>query len=79
MTQTPRGLEPARMTARRDRQIREIAGLVAAGDRQRAAGLAREHAAEFPDDAGRLAEVTAERWCPGSQLGDVATPVAGAP
>jgi hypothetical protein len=58
MTQTPRGQEPARTTGRRDRQILEIAGLVAAGDHRRAAGLALEHAAEFPDDAGHLVEVT---------------------
>ncbi|MEY2569808.1 MAG: hypothetical protein QOE63_158 [Acidimicrobiaceae bacterium] len=47
----------ARTTARRDRQIVEIAALVVAGDRARAAGLALEHTAEFPDDADLLARV----------------------
>jgi hypothetical protein len=45
------------MTARRDRQVAEIAALVAAGHVERAAGLANEHAAEFPDDAALLARV----------------------
>jgi hypothetical protein len=44
----------ARRTARRDRQIVEIAALVVAGDHCRAAGLTMEHTAEFPDDAGLL-------------------------
>jgi hypothetical protein len=39
---------------RRDRQIIEIAALVVAGDRARAAGLALEHVAEFPDDRDLL-------------------------
>ena len=47
----------ARTTARRDRQIVEIAALVVAGNRERAAGLALEHAAEFSDDAELLALV----------------------
>lgn len=47
----------ARATARRDRQIVEIAALVVAGDCARAAGLAHEHAAEFPDDHDLLARV----------------------
>ena len=45
----------ARTTARRDRQVVEIAALVVAGDSQRAAGLALEHTAEFPDDVDLLA------------------------
>ena len=49
----------ARRTARRDRQIVEIAALVVAGNRARAAGLALEHTAEFPDDADLLARVSA--------------------
>jgi hypothetical protein len=47
----------ARRAARRDRQIVEIAALVVAGDRRRAAGLALEHTAEFPDDVELLARV----------------------
>jgi hypothetical protein len=47
----------ARTAARRERQIVEIAALVVAGDRGRAAGLALEHAAEFPDDADLVARV----------------------
>jgi hypothetical protein len=43
--------------SRRARQLDEIAALVVAGDHGRAAGLAFEHAAEFPDDAERLARV----------------------
>jgi hypothetical protein len=45
-------------TTRRHRQLAEIAALVAAGRHERAAGLALEHAAEYPDDAERLAPVT---------------------
>ena len=37
----------------------EIEALVVAGDRDRAAGLALEHTAEFPEDAELLARVTA--------------------
>jgi hypothetical protein len=48
----------ARRTARRDRQIVEIAALVIAGRQVRAAGLALEHAAEFPEDVELLADVT---------------------
>lgn len=47
----------ARTTARRDRQIVEIAALVVAGARGRAAGLALEHTVEFPDDLALLARV----------------------
>lgn len=49
----------ARATARRERQIVQIAALVVAGQRERAAGLTFEHTVEFPDDAellGRIAE-----------------------
>jgi hypothetical protein len=45
----------ARTTARRERQIVQIAALVVAGARERAAGLTLEHTAEFPDDAELLA------------------------
>jgi len=47
----------ARTTARRERQIVQIAALVVEGQRGRAAGLALEHIAEFPDDAELLDRV----------------------
>jgi hypothetical protein len=47
----------ARQAARRDRQIVEIAALVVAGDHARAAGLALEHAAQFPEDVAVLERV----------------------
>ena len=47
----------ARTTARRERQIVQIAVLVVGGKRERAAGLTLEHTAEFPDDAELLARV----------------------
>jgi hypothetical protein len=50
----------ARATARRERQIVEIAALVIANDRARAAGLTFEHTAQFPDDADLLARISAE-------------------
>ncbi|HEY3485361.1 MAG TPA: hypothetical protein VGK49_08245 [Ilumatobacteraceae bacterium] len=50
----------ARATARRHRQIVEIAALVVAGDRARAAGLSLEHTTEFPDDAGLLIRIAGE-------------------
>jgi hypothetical protein len=46
-----------RTTARRERQVVEIAALVVAGRRARAAGLALEHTVEFPGDAELLARV----------------------
>lgn len=49
----------AQIAARRHRQVVEIAGLVIAGNRQRAEGLALVHAAEFPDDTELLARITA--------------------
>jgi hypothetical protein len=49
----------ARATARRERQIVEIAALVIAPDEARAAGLSLEHIAEFPDDADLLARISA--------------------
>ena len=48
----------ARKTARRERQIVQIATLFVTGGRERAAGLTLEHAAEFPDDAELLARVS---------------------
>jgi len=52
-----RAQQRSRMTARRERQVVEIAALVVAGDRERAAGLALEHLVEFPDDAQLLGEL----------------------
>lgn len=49
----------ARATARRERQVVEIAALVIAKDGARAAGLTLEHTAEFPDDAALLARISA--------------------
>ena len=47
----------ARATARRERQIVDIATVAVAGDPVRAAGLAREHVATYPDDAELLARI----------------------
>ena len=52
-----RAQEQTRATARRERQVVEIAALVVSGRRARAAGLALEHTVEFPDDAGLLDRV----------------------
>jgi hypothetical protein len=52
-----RAREQTRATARRERQVVEIAALVVAGDRRRAVGLALEHTVEFPDDAELLARL----------------------
>jgi hypothetical protein len=51
----------ARTSARRERQLVEIAALLVAGQRERAAGLAFVHTAEFPGDAELLARATASR------------------
>jgi hypothetical protein len=53
-----RAQEYARATARRERQIVQIAALTIANDEARAAGLAFEHTAEFPDDADLLARIS---------------------
>lgn len=50
--------QEARATARRDRQVVEIASLVIRGDRRRAAGLAAEHTFEFPHDGPLLRQLT---------------------
>ncbi|MEY2449183.1 MAG: hypothetical protein QOH79_2659 [Acidimicrobiaceae bacterium] len=50
-----------RTTARRDRQIVQIAALVVAGSLERAVGLTLEHTAEFPDDAELLQRVAEMR------------------
>jgi len=52
-----RAQQQTRATARRERQVVEIAALVIAGDRARAASLALEHTVEFPGDAELLARV----------------------
>jgi hypothetical protein len=59
----------AQTAARRHRQVVEIAGLVIAGNCQRAEGLALVHVAEFPDDTELLARITStdphqDRRCP---------------
>ena len=48
----------AQTGARRHRQVVEIAGLVVAGTRERAEGLALMHTAEFPEDSTLLARIT---------------------
>ena len=50
--------QQSRTTARRHRQVVEIATLIISGHRTRAAGLALIHTAEFPDDCELLARVT---------------------
>ena len=47
----------ARAAARRERQVVEIAALLVAGQRDRAAGLCCVHTAEFPDDEQLLLRV----------------------
>jgi hypothetical protein len=43
------------MSARRERQLVEIAALIVAGERERARGLSFEHTSEFPSDDEVLA------------------------
>jgi len=50
--------QQTRATARRERQLVEIAALVVTGDVDRAGGLALEHIVEHPDDAELLACVS---------------------
>ena len=52
-----RARQQTRTTARRERQVVEIATLVVVGDSSRAAGLALEHLKEFPADAELLDRV----------------------
>jgi hypothetical protein len=47
-------------TARRERQIVQIAALVVTGQRERAAGLALEHVVQFPGDAELLTRVAGQ-------------------
>jgi hypothetical protein len=49
-----RAQQQRRATARRERQLVEIATLVVTGDAARATGLALEHTVEFPQDADLL-------------------------
>ena len=44
-------------SARRDRQLVEIASLIVAGDRERARGLSYEHTSEFTGDRELLASL----------------------
>jgi hypothetical protein len=53
-----RAQQQSRATARRERQLVEIAALVVTGEKARAAGLALEHIVEFPEDAELLARVS---------------------
>jgi hypothetical protein len=55
-----RAQQHARATARRERQIVEIAALVIAGNGDRAAGLTLEHTAEFPGDTDLLTRISME-------------------
>jgi hypothetical protein len=50
--------QQSRTMARRQRQVVEMAALVVAGNRERAAGLALVHTAEFGDDRALLAGLT---------------------
>ena len=50
---------PSPCGRRRERQLRQIAALVAAGAHQRATGLALEHLACFPEDADALGDTRA--------------------
>jgi hypothetical protein len=49
-----RAQQQTRTTARRERQVVEIAALAVTGQGTRAAGLALEHTKEFPSDAELL-------------------------
>jgi hypothetical protein len=49
--------QATRTTARRDRQVVEIAALVVAGAHERADGLIFEHLAAFPEDADLLSQL----------------------
>ena len=53
-----RAQQQSRATARRERQLVEIATLVVTGEAARATGLALEHTVEFPQDADLLARVS---------------------
>ena len=68
----------SRTTARRHRQVVEIAALVVAEQRERAGGLALIHTAEFPDDTKLLARVTTNAPAKGLTP-DANTTTAGSP
>jgi hypothetical protein len=55
----------SRATARRDRQLVEIASLLVAGEVDRARGLTFEHRAEFPADAELLSSMLTRPSPPG--------------
>jgi hypothetical protein len=50
--------QQSQSAVRRQRQVLEIARLVVDGATERAAGLALEHAAQFPEDAEMLDRMT---------------------
>ena len=52
-----RAQQQTRTTARRQRQVVEIAALAVSGQAIRAAGLALEHTKEFPSDAELLTRI----------------------
>jgi hypothetical protein len=58
--QLSRAQRDARTTARRERQIVQIAALVVAGRRERAAGLTLEHTAQFPGDVDLMARIAGD-------------------
>jgi hypothetical protein len=57
----------AHQMTRRHRQVIEIAGLVAAGARERAEGLALIHSAEFPGDSELVAQMTSAQPTKGTE------------
>jgi hypothetical protein len=59
----------SRATARRDRQLIEIASLVVRGERDRARGLSFEHGAEFHDDVELLTSLLDPPSIPGQREG----------
>jgi uncharacterized membrane protein len=50
-----------RATARRERQLVEIAALIVNGERDRAKDLSFEHESDFPDDTELLSSLLAAR------------------
>jgi hypothetical protein len=50
-----------RSTARRERQLVEIAALVVSGERDRARDLSFEHESDFPDDTELLTSLLSAR------------------
>jgi hypothetical protein len=56
----------SRTTARRERQLVEIAALVVAGQSERADALSFEHRTDFPDDDDLLSALLGPRTPPAS-------------